>query len=208
MIPAANRGVDLRGKEGSTVGGVQPLGRSGRVIGARVLGERGLTLIEMLVTVGIIGVVLGIATIGLRGSFMQFGSSSQRLINDLRLARADATTRGAHYRLTFLGTTYRIERLEDNDSDGQWEPDPLAAQPARVVFWPADITVSLDGNQGTSGEPCVEFNTRGMLVPVAGQRIAEMTKITLQDSKHNQSKIIQVWPSGQMGFVAEASTGG
>jgi len=175
------------------------------MVGEKQTAQSGFSVIEALVTVSLLSILLGVTVIGLRGRFMDFSSATQQLLNDLRLARAHAITRGAHYRMTFQASEYRVDRLQDGDDDGLWEPSDDGTALPSVTSLPTGMTVSVEGNQGegAGSDPCVEFDTRGMLVATGERVIAENVQILLEGAQANRRKTIQVWPSGQMGFVQD-----
>jgi prepilin-type N-terminal cleavage/methylation domain-containing protein len=145
--------------------------------------QRGLTLIECLVTMALVGVVLGIATPTLpRGTYALWGAH-QQLLADLRRTRADALTRGDHYRLDVTSAnTYAEFRL-------------------RLVgtVWVADAEALLnrtlpDGISFTAGiGTTFEFNTRGLLVLPEAAASLELT-----DTHSEHARAVTVWPSGQV----------
>ena len=150
---------------------------------SRQRNERGFSLIELLVTMGLIAVMLGIASPGMpRGAFALW-DANQQLIADLRRTRTDALTKGDHFRLAVTSdTTYEETRLRLVGT--VWTSDAI---PERSRTLPAGVTFS--AGVGTS----FEFNTRGLLVtPEAA------ASLQLLDAHSYSTRQITVWPSGQV----------
>lgn len=159
----------------------------------RSLGERGSTIPEILVTVGIIGLVLGTSVIGLNASYADLGSSSQTFVNGLRQARMNSVTRGAHFRVSWTSSKLTTRRLQDDDADGTWatddEFDPF------VQNLPAGISIA------TTSPNKVEFDTRGMIVPPSGssQSVVHVTINGASGPNHSGGTMeVEIWPSGQI----------
>ncbi len=150
-------------------------------------GKRGASLIELLVAFSVIAVAAALA-LPFLGSSKRLGLAAavQDLMGDLRRARADATTRGVHYRVELSGTSYSVQRLEDEDGDGLWSPNG----PARQVDLPQGVSISAGAGE------VIEFDTRGLLTPDPDGTPPGVITIRVEDE--NSSKEIQVWPSGQV----------
>jgi prepilin-type N-terminal cleavage/methylation domain-containing protein len=95
--------------------------------------RRGFTLLEVVLVLGILAMLLGVAVVSLSalraGHTLEQGA--ERLQTALRLARADAANRGRRLRLTFDAETTRPAVA--------WEPDPLEA-PGEFVDYAAVCT--------------------------------------------------------------------
>lgn len=145
--------------------------------------QGGLSLIEMLVTLALVSVSLGIAIPRApRGAFAMWRAHAQ-LIADLRHTRADSLTRGDHFLFEVTGAnTYSEHRMTWNGV--AWVKD---VEPTRSRTLPDGVTFSA-GSGAT-----FEFNTRGLLVlPDA----AESLRLYQADSGIERQ--ITVWPSGQV----------
>jgi type II secretory pathway pseudopilin PulG len=154
--------------------------------------ERGTTILEVLISVGIILIALGGSVLGLNRTFADLTSAGQTFANDLRLARMNAVTRGAHYRVSWGDTSYRTERLIDLDGNGIWELDPQAPPVLRRL--PAGISL---GNLGADGN-AFEFDTRGMVVPPSSAT-PDVVALAVGETGNPALAIrIEVWPSGQV----------
>jgi prepilin-type N-terminal cleavage/methylation domain-containing protein len=145
--------------------------------------KRGFTLMEILVTTAIIGVMLAIGANKMRRRPFSLQQANQQLMSDLRATRSDALTKGDHFRLEVLtSTTYREYRLKLNN--GIWTP---SGSPVRQRTLPPGITMT----EGVGKN--FEFNTRGLLI-LPGQAAS----ITLTEQYTSKTKRLTVWPSGQV----------
>jgi prepilin-type N-terminal cleavage/methylation domain-containing protein len=141
----------------------------------------GLTVLELLVTTAVLGVALAIAAPGAGAKRFSLWNAQAQLLADLRHTRADALTRGDHFRLVVTGpSSYEAERLQLVGTD--WVP--VATVRSRTL--PSGLTLA------SSGVAAFEFDTRGLLVDAAGT-----TTLTLQDEE-GQTRRLAVWPSGQV----------
>jgi len=159
--------------------------------------QRGTSLVEILAATGIVGILLGGAVLGLNATFNDLSSSSQQFAGDVRLARMDAITRGAHFRVVWSGTSYKTERLADADGDGKWTKDLSAPSQTRKL--PAGI--KLASSTGTQGAQFVEFDTRGMIVTPENESpdIVSVGISKAAPSSRNSGTVgIEIWPSGQI----------
>jgi len=155
---------------GTTSGG----GRSHRT-------ARGLTVLEMIASMAVLGIMLSIAVPRARpGQFALLNAHTQ-LLADLRITRADALTKGDHFRLELTGSgSYQEIRLQLVGTD--WVP--FATVRDRTL--PDGITLS------STGTDQFEFDTRGLLIDSAGATLLE-----LQDQSGHTRRVM-VWPSGQV----------
>jgi Tfp pilus assembly protein FimT len=169
----------------------------------RCAAEVGSTMVDLMVSVGITSLLLGVSVITLKGSFTDLSSSAQTLAGDIRRARMYAVTRGAHYRMTFASTWFKSERLQDNDNDGVWQVDTNHSSPQRNLQ--GGITMAANtGNSTGSGAgatPVIEFDSRGMVVPKAGTTVPGIMTIAVQGDAGDSmvgTLYVYVWPSGQV----------
>ena len=153
--------------------------------------ERGMSMVELLVTLGIVAVVGAVALPRINSGTLNAKVTAQNLLGDIRMARASATTRGAHFRVTLESTSYTVERLQDDDGDGDWEPG--AGLQKRTVDLPSGISLSIN-----NGDGIIEFTTRGLIATLPDGTPPEIEDVTLNDSVHGKTRNIQVWPSGQV----------
>jgi Tfp pilus assembly protein FimT len=153
--------------------------------------QTGLTVAELLVVIAIIGVMGMIALPDLNRQTVDLPVSAQELSANMRLARAYANGRGAHYRVTIVSAqSYKVERLQDNDNDKIWMPDSI--YPAKIITFPPSIRVV----QGIG--TVVEFNTRGIIEGAPDGTPAAKVTIKLHSSRNNSDKTLEIWPSGQI----------
>lgn len=157
----------------------------------RSIGEAGLTLLELFVSLAIIGTLGLVAMPNLSNNSLKLDSAVQQFVGELRMARAGASSRGAHFRVTLAPASYTIQRLQDADANGVWEPD--TGFPTGSMDLPAHISLSV-----TSGDGIIEFTSRGLVVPRPGDGVAEIERITLSDTVHGLAEQVEVWPSGQV----------
>ena len=157
----------------------------------RPIGETGMTLLELLVSLAIITTVGVVAMPDLSNNDLKLDSAVQQFVGELRMARAGASSRGAHFRVTLAAASYTIQRLQDTNDDGVWEADMRF--PAGSMDLPAHISFNV-----TNGDGIIEFTSRGLVVPRPDDGVAEIERITLSDTAHGLAKQIEVWPSGQV----------
>lgn len=149
-------------------------------------------------TIGLALILAGITALTVRSTRFDFSSARDRVVNQVRNARMDAVTRGAHYRVTFEETAIEIQRLADPDEDGVWEPDPNS-EPKRIDF-PAGVVVELQPG-GVGGQPTgqtVEFDTRGMLARGPDGSMPDKVTVTLKNTSTGATRTLEIWPSGQI----------
>jgi Tfp pilus assembly protein FimT len=148
-----------------------------------------MTLLEVLVVVSMIGIMGAIAVPRLNRSALNLSSAADNFIGNLRMARASAVSRGARYRVTLDADSYSIQRLQDNNEDGVWEPD--GAWPSQDVDLPVGVSLTV-----ASGDGVIEFDTRGLVAPPNAEDPPEIEEISL--SRDGDTQQVEVWPSGQV----------
>jgi Tfp pilus assembly protein FimT len=157
------------------------------------LNEKGSTIIEAVMTLGIAAIVTSFGALGLNVKFADLATSQQNLMNDLRKARTTAMRRGVHYRVAFADGSYRIERMMPSEEDaGLWEVDDLA-EPDEIHL-PSQLSVAV---AGIAEDPAIEFDSRGMVVPLS-EGSSGVTTVMLTDSNDSNRAAIEIWPSGQI----------
>jgi prepilin-type N-terminal cleavage/methylation domain-containing protein len=157
---------------------------------SRLADERGMSLIELITVLGLIGLVGALAIPRLNSSTLDLSNTTQTFVADVRLARAYAVSRGAHYRVIITSNSYSVQRLQDDDGDDVWEPEGSP----QTMELPAEISLSFEG--GADGQ--VEFDTRGLVLPRPDSGIYEIEGVTISDAARGRSALVQVWPSGQV----------
>src|SRR5262250_3291678 len=85
----------------------------------------GYSLVELLVSVSILGIIAGIAMPQIRSGRMQVGNAQRLLIANLRLARTNAISKSVHYQVTFpTATQIRVSRMNEVPAgSGVWQVD-------------------------------------------------------------------------------------
>jgi prepilin-type N-terminal cleavage/methylation domain-containing protein len=144
---------------------------------------RGFTLLELLVTMALLTITIGIAMPGSSRRGLALWNANEQLLSDLRRTRADALIRGDHFRLSILSaSTYEERRLKLVGTE--WLPE---GAPIRSRTLPDGITFSAGVGKH------LEFNTRGLLVDPDSAGT-----LVLGDSGTGKSRETTVWPSGQV----------
>jgi prepilin-type N-terminal cleavage/methylation domain-containing protein len=155
----------------------------------RLAGAAGYSLIELLVAMSIFGIIAlaGLPHIDRRRE--DLNTSVQRVMADMRFARARSITSGEHYAIEWTGANqYELQRLVVN-SAGEWELDRVE----RTVVLPEHIEFTLP----EEADERFEFNTRGMMVSST-----QPLWPTLSDVIRDVDRTFSVWPSGQI-FMEE-----
>jgi hypothetical protein len=146
--------------------------------------ERGISAIELVATIALMGVVAGVAMPSMTRQPYALWNAQATLIGDLRQARAEAITRGDHFRVDITGTnTYTVSRMQLN-ADGTWTP--------RVPAWrsrtlPSNVQIVTGSGLG------FEFNTRGLMVNPSWA-----ATLVMYDYDKALTRWVTIWPSGQV----------
>lgn len=148
----------------------------------------GFSLIELLVILGVVGILVAIAIPATNRSTLNLTSSVGEFEANVRMARGNATGRGAHYRITLHSDSYDIDRLLL--SGGAWVHDPAFF--VQTIELPPNIKITNGVGQS------FEFNSRGLLQPPAVGTPAAQVDVVLHDSQTGQTKAVGIWPSGQI----------
>lgn len=147
-------------------------------------GERGLSAIELVATLALFGVVLGIAMPRMARQPYALWNAQTQLIEDLRQARSEAITHGDHFRVDITAAgAYTISRMQLN-ADGTWTPRVPAFRSRTLPYGLAFVTGTGLG---------FEFNTRGLMVNPSWA-----ATLIMYDYNHSLTRWVTIWPSGQV----------
>ena len=150
---------------------------------ARHLGDaRGYSLIELLVAVGIFGVLAAAGLPHLDTRRQDIQSATKQVIADYRWARTRAITSGAHFAIEWTSSnSYEVQRMKE--VSGNWAIDEVV----KTVTLPSHI------NTVWYWPTTQEFNTRGMMITTT----YPLWQL-LWDSNYYGWHTLSVWPSGQI----------
>jgi len=146
-------------------------------------GQGGYSLIELLVAVGIFGLLaaLGLPHLDTRRQDIQ--TSTKQVIADYRWARNRAITSGVHFGIEWTTTNaYEVQRMKQA-ANGTWSKDLTV----KSVTLPSYI------NTQWYWPSVQEFNTSGMMVSVTYPPYQ-----MFWDSNYFGWHMLSVWPSGQI----------
>ena len=143
--------------------------------------RHGYSLIELVVTICIVGVMAATAMPMWNASRMNILTARRMVSATLRLARTNAITKSVHYQVSFPDSGH-VSLSAMTLNAGNWVVDTTKVQTSPLP----------SGTQPSVVSTKVEFNTRGMVV-----NTSTMTQIKVTDS-FGKTKSLQVWPSGQI----------
>jgi len=147
----------------------------------RLRNPRGFSLVELLTTVAILGIVVATALPHIEKQREKTNTYLENMIADLRTARAGAITSGAHFSFNWQSLThYQVQRLKQSGSS--WVLDKVT----RDINLPSNLMVWMYPT-------AVEFNTRGIAITATYP-----VYVYLWDTKYGASHALSVWPSGQV----------
>lgn len=152
--------------------------------------EKPYGAIDIAVAVGIVSLLAALLIPTLNSQAILLPTATRGLVDHLRLARAGAASRGAHFRVTFQEHTYAIEQLQDHDGDGIWEPDGKI--PAWRVSLPPSVAI------GAAADTTIEFDASGLIAAASHERPATPITVKLTDSQTEKSAVIEILPSGKV----------
>lgn len=143
----------------------------------------GYSLIELVVVIALIGTVTSVAMSSFHTPGYELDAATAELVTSVRLTRAFAMSRGAHYRFVIAdAASARIERMLER-APGEWTTDGSDVRSTRL---PRAVTFA------TAPATMVEFDTRGRIV---GAKKSAALALAGSDGGSRQ---VTVWPSGQV----------
>ncbi len=139
---------------------------------------RGFNIIELFITVAVLGIVCGIAIPGVLGGIQRTGvdGASRRLAEDIRLTQSNALTRGVQARLVAFDQSgsapnsgYSNDATKTNRYRIELRNGPLAAWPALTdspgsnanVLTPWNDLGGLFGGVKVTTADTITFNSQG-----------------------------------------------
>jgi prepilin-type N-terminal cleavage/methylation domain-containing protein len=149
---------------------------------------RGLSLLELTVVLGILAVAGSIAISWVDPGPRHLENAAEAVAANVRVARAFAISRGAHYEVrVFDATNLRIARLRLQDEADPTSPWVLDGVEFRFLPLPPNVRFVTTPGQ------VIEFDSAGAMVggtaPVA---------VVIEESVHGLTRTVTIWPSGQV----------
>lgn len=150
--------------------------------------DAGHTLIETLVTLGILGVMVASGLPKWDPRRQDINTARQMVLGDYRYARARAITTGVHFSVKITNSQqYQVQRHVQN-ADGSWS----VAGVVRTVNLPSNLVIG-------SFPDTLEFNTRGLMITLPPSGPASQLYVNLVDQAGTaKAHQFSVWPSGQI----------
>jgi prepilin-type N-terminal cleavage/methylation domain-containing protein len=143
---------------------------------------RGSSLIEVLIVIGIIGIICSAALPHFDSRRQDVNTAMRTLIGEFRTARTQALTKGTHFAVHMPAPgKLMVERMEQA-TDGTWQVATVTqkmALPAHLNFWMTPDRI--------------EFNTRGTMITSTSPLY-----IYVSDQFRSGVRAFSVWPSGQV----------
>ena len=145
--------------------------------------QRGYSLVELMVAVGIFGVLAAMGLPHLDTRRQDIQTTTKQIIADYRWARNRAITSGVHFGIEWTSTnSYEVQKMKQA-ANGTWSKDLTV----KTVTLPPHI------NTSWYWPALQEFNTRGMMVT------GTTTLYQLfWDSNYFGWHMVSLWQSGQI----------
>lgn len=123
--------------------------------------HKGVTLIELMIVVAIIGIVAGIAVFSSRGmlEIYKLKGAARQVYSDMQLARLRAIKEGVNCALEYAGNTYAIKFPGTDASFGTSDD---------VVIKSVDLAADYRGVSISSGPSRNIFHPKGTAAPLTG----------------------------------------
>lgn len=124
---------------------------------------QGVTLIELMVTVAVLAIVLGIGVPSFRGLILQqrISSSANEVLVGLASTRSEAIRRNTRFRFC-LKTSDFIWELRDCNGNSNCSPDPTIILRQGTVS-PDTVTVATNlGTSPVANAECIDYRSDGL----------------------------------------------
>jgi len=136
--------------------------------------QQGFSLIELLVVIAIIGIMAGLAVVGLRGSHDDLTFNATELEGQVKLTRSKAMTTTRAYRLVRAGKRIDAEWSERCSDTTGWQKDD-------AIWMELSNRVSISNTQNVTDNVIICFTSRGLA--------SANPVITLQDQEGDTAEI-------------------
>ena len=153
------------------------------IASVRQSASRGYSLLELLVTMGVLAILTGTAFLGYRSNRLQINNAQRLVMGTLRGARANAISKSVHFAVNFAASDHLLVQRMVYDGSA-WQVDPANVRTVAIPS-PAYLASTAVGTR-------VEFDSRGVAV-----NLSVPQPIELRDS-FGVSKSVQAWPSGEI----------
>lgn len=157
-------------------------------------GRGGYSLVEVLVAIGILGILLATALPHMDTRPEGTNAAVQSVMAHLRLARTKAISTGVHYCFhRNASNRYYVRRWKETSSPPFWAGDRNIIN----YTFPKHVSWAIEDYLGPHG-PHVMFNTRGMSIDSYTNEVATRSvRIRIWDSL-GASRTVVVTPAGQI----------
>jgi len=152
---------------------------------SRTMNQRGVGVVELLVTLTIIAILAGISLTSFDSRRYDINTTVRRITADFRWARARAIVSGDHFGLRVTsGNTYQIEHLEE--TNGTW----MVKSVVKRTALPSNIAISF-------AKDLTELDSRGIVV-FGGPSTAAPMSWSVTDDQFAANRTLTLYPSGQL----------
>jgi type IV fimbrial biogenesis protein FimT len=170
--------------------------------------QRGVTLMEVMIVVGIVGVLLAFAV----PSFQEFvarnrlDGAAQELLTSLQLARSEATRRGAQVTMRLSGTAGSKDwgsgwtMFVDADADGVLDTGEEVIRQGMALTAPLTLIGS------SSFDTFIAFNRDGRLTNAGGGYFVLCQGGSLTEGGQSRSRAVLVNGAGRVRMAARNSS--